>query len=186
MQHCHVSKEKKEKKNFQRRELLDNTDILSLAKKTPTPVKRVTRRTAKPEEVATIWPLTGETRKPEHVPQLQPIQKQIQPQNMGAHRCTCSYGTTRTRGSNCSSNPWWSFGSSKASSYSKGSSSRRNCGTWTATLTYSTSTTKTIGLEHPLPIFKVWSIQDALTKYCLVLYQAMIMTWIIRTTRGNH
>ena len=55
--------------SFQSRELLNNTDIFCPAKKTPTPVKRVTRRTALPVEVAAIWPLTGETRKPEHVPQ---------------------------------------------------------------------------------------------------------------------
>ena len=55
-------------------------DILCPAKKVPSPVKRITRRTAKPREVAPIWPLTGAARKPEHVSQPQPIQKQVQPQ----------------------------------------------------------------------------------------------------------
>ena len=66
--------------SFQSKELLNNTDICCPAKKTPTPVKRVTRRTAQPGEVAPIWPLTGETRRPKHVPQQQhqqPIQRQI-------------------------------------------------------------------------------------------------------------
>ena len=54
---------------FQNKELLNNTDICCLVKKPPTPVKRVTRRTAQPGEVAPLWPLTGETRRPEHVPQ---------------------------------------------------------------------------------------------------------------------
>ena len=67
---------------FQSRELLNNTDTLYSVKKTHTPVKRVTRMTVLTGEVASIWPLTGETRKPEHVPQPQPIQKQKQPQNM--------------------------------------------------------------------------------------------------------
>ena len=47
-------------------------------KKPPTPVKRITRRTAQPVGVAPVWPLTGDTRKPEHVPQQQhkqPIQR---------------------------------------------------------------------------------------------------------------
>ena len=52
--------------SFQSKELLNNTDILHSAKKPPTPVKRVTRRTTQPREVASIWPLTDETRKPEH------------------------------------------------------------------------------------------------------------------------
>ena len=74
--------------SFPSRHLLNNIDIFCPAKKPPTPVKRVTRRTAQPGEVAPIWPLTGETRKPEHVPQQQqqqqqqPIQKQRQPQNL--------------------------------------------------------------------------------------------------------
>ena len=70
--------------SFQSKELLNNTDIFSPAKKPPTPVKRVTRRTAQSGEVVPIWPLTGETRKTEHVPQQQhqqPIQRQIQSQN---------------------------------------------------------------------------------------------------------
>ena len=46
------------------------THILCPAKKAPSPVKRVTRRKAQLRQVAPIWPLTGETRKPEHV--LQP------------------------------------------------------------------------------------------------------------------
>ena len=71
--------------SFQSSELLTNRDILCPVKKAPTPVKRVTRRTAQPGEVAPIWPLTGETRKPEHVPQPQPIQKQIQPQKHMVH-----------------------------------------------------------------------------------------------------
>ena len=44
-------------------------DILCPTKKAPSPVKRVTERTAQPGEVAPIWLLTGETRRPEHVPQ---------------------------------------------------------------------------------------------------------------------
>ena len=55
--------------SFQSRELLNRTDILCPAKKTPTPIKRVPRRTAQPGEVAPIWPLTGETGRPEHIPQ---------------------------------------------------------------------------------------------------------------------
>ena len=39
----------------------------------PSPVKRVTRRTPQPGDVAQIWPLAGETRKPEYIPQ--PLQK---------------------------------------------------------------------------------------------------------------
>ena len=54
--------------SFQRKELLNDTDICCPAKKPPTSVNRVTRRTAQPREVAPIWPLTGETRRPEHVP----------------------------------------------------------------------------------------------------------------------
>ena len=71
--------------SFQSKELLNNTDIFCPAKKPPTPVKRVTRRIAQPGEVAPIWPLTGITRKPEHVPQQQhqqPVQRQIQPQKL--------------------------------------------------------------------------------------------------------
>ena len=60
---------------------MNNTDIFGLAKKPPTSVKRVTRRTAQPE-VAPIWPLIGETRKPEHVPQQQPVQRQRQSKNI--------------------------------------------------------------------------------------------------------
>ena len=63
--------------SFQSKELLNNTDICCSAKKPSTPVKRVTRRTAQ-QEVVPIWPLTGDTRKPEHVPQ-QPTQRQLQP-----------------------------------------------------------------------------------------------------------
>ena len=59
--------------------MLNNTEMFCPAKKPPTPVKRVTRGTAQPGEVVPIWPLTGETRKPEHVPQQQPIQRQRQP-----------------------------------------------------------------------------------------------------------
>ena len=55
--------------SLQSRELLNNTDIFCPAKKPPTLVKRVTIRTAQPGEVAPIWPLTGETRKPKYVPQ---------------------------------------------------------------------------------------------------------------------
>ena len=55
--------------SFQSKELLNNTDVCCPAKKPLTPVKRVTRRTVQPGEVAPIWPLTGETRRPEHVPQ---------------------------------------------------------------------------------------------------------------------
>ena len=40
--------------SFQSRELLNNTDILCLAKKKPTPVRRVTSMTAQPGEVASI------------------------------------------------------------------------------------------------------------------------------------
>ena len=71
--------------SFQSKELLNNTDICCPAKKPPTPVKRVTRRTAQPGEVAPIWPLTGETRRLEHVPQQQhqqPTQRQIQPHKL--------------------------------------------------------------------------------------------------------
>ena len=64
--------------SFQSQELLTDTDICCPAKKPSTPVKRVTRRTAQLGEVAPIWPLTGDTRKPEHVPQ-QPTQRQVQP-----------------------------------------------------------------------------------------------------------
>ena len=64
--------------SFQSKELLNETDICCPAKKPSTPVKRVTRRTAQPGEVAPIWPLTGDTRKPEHVPQ-QPSQRLMQP-----------------------------------------------------------------------------------------------------------
>ena len=35
--------------------------------------------------MAPIWPLTGETRKPEHVPQQPPIQRQGQPQKLVVH-----------------------------------------------------------------------------------------------------
>ena len=63
--------------SFQSKELLTDTDICCPAKKPSTPVKRVTRRTAQPGEVAPIWPLTGDTRKPEHVLQ-KPTQRQIQ------------------------------------------------------------------------------------------------------------
>ena len=70
--------------SFQSQEVLIDTDICCPAKKPSTPVKRVTRRTAKPEEVAPIWPLTGDTRKPEHVPQ-QPTQRQVQPHKIVVH-----------------------------------------------------------------------------------------------------
>ena len=70
--------------SFQSKELLNDTDTCCPAKKLPPPVKRVTRRTAQPGEVAPIWPLSGETRRPEHLPQQQqhqqPIQRQIQAQ----------------------------------------------------------------------------------------------------------
>ena len=62
--------------SFQSNELLNDTDICCPVKKPPTPVKRVTRRTAQPGEVALKWPLTGETRRPEHVPQHQHQQPQ--------------------------------------------------------------------------------------------------------------
>ena len=45
--------------SFQSKELLNDTDICCPAKKPPTPVKRVTRRTVQPGEVAPIWPFTG-------------------------------------------------------------------------------------------------------------------------------
>ena len=64
--------------SFQSQEVLTDTDICCPAKKPSTPVKRVTRRTAQPGEVAPIWPLTGDTRKSELVPQ-QPTQRQVQP-----------------------------------------------------------------------------------------------------------
>ena len=76
--------------SFQSSELLNNTDTLCQAKKTPTPVRRSNKKDnkdnqAQPGEVAPIWPLTGETRKPEHVQQPQPIQKQRQPQTPVVH-----------------------------------------------------------------------------------------------------
>ena len=61
--------------SFQNSGLLNNIDILCPAKKILTPVKRVTRRTAQPGEVIPIWQLKGETRKPEHVSQPQPVQR---------------------------------------------------------------------------------------------------------------
>ena len=64
--------------SFQSQEVMNDTDICCPAKKPTTPVKSVTRRTAQPGEVAPIWPLTGDTRKPEHIPQ-QPTQRQVQP-----------------------------------------------------------------------------------------------------------
>ena len=64
--------------SFQSQEVMNDTDICCPAKKPSTPVKRVTRRTAQPGEVAPIWPLTGDTRKPEHIPQ-QPTQRQVRP-----------------------------------------------------------------------------------------------------------
>ena len=64
--------------SFQSKELINDTDICRPAKKPSAPEKRVTRRTAQPGEVAPIWPLTGDTRKPEHIPQ-QPTQRQVQP-----------------------------------------------------------------------------------------------------------
>ena len=51
----------------------------------PTPVKRVARRATQPGEMALIWPLTSETRKPEHVSKQQPIQRQRQPQKLVVH-----------------------------------------------------------------------------------------------------
>ena len=60
--------------SFQSKAILNDTDICCPAKKPSTPAKRVTRRTAQPGEVAPIWPLTSDTRKPEHVPQ-QPTQR---------------------------------------------------------------------------------------------------------------
>ena len=47
--------------SFQSKVLLNDTDICCPAKKPSTPVKRVTRRTEQPGEVAPIWPLTGDT-----------------------------------------------------------------------------------------------------------------------------
>ena len=35
--------------------------------------------------MAPIWPLTGETRKPEHVPKQQPIHRQRQPPKLVVH-----------------------------------------------------------------------------------------------------
>ena len=75
--------------SFQSKELLNDTDNCCPAKKPPTPVKRVTR-TTQPGEVAPIWPLTGDTRKPEHVPQQQqqhqqPTKRQIQPHKLVVH-----------------------------------------------------------------------------------------------------
>ena len=75
--------------SFQSKELLNDTDICCPAKKPCTPAKRITR-TAQPGEVAPIWPLTGKTRRPEHVPQQQqqqqqqqqPTQRQIQPHKL--------------------------------------------------------------------------------------------------------
>ena len=64
--------------SFQSKELLNETDICCPARKPSTPVQKVKRRTAQPGEVTPIWPLTGDTRKPEHEPQ-QPSQRQIQP-----------------------------------------------------------------------------------------------------------
>ena len=68
--------------SFLSKELLNDTDICCPAKNPSTPVKRVTR-TAQPGEVAPIWPLTGDTRKPEHIPQQQqhqpPTLRQVQP-----------------------------------------------------------------------------------------------------------
>ena len=64
---------------------MNDTDVCCPVKKLLTPVKRVTRRTAEPGEVAPKWPLTGETRRPEHVPQQQhqqPTQRQIQPHKL--------------------------------------------------------------------------------------------------------
>ena len=61
--------------SFQSRKLLNNADTLCPARNTPTLVKRVTRRRAQTGEMAPILSLTGETRKPEHVPQPMPIQK---------------------------------------------------------------------------------------------------------------
>ena len=43
--------------SFQSKELLNNTVICCQAKKPLTPVKRVTRRTVQPREVAPMWPL---------------------------------------------------------------------------------------------------------------------------------
>ena len=69
--------------SFQSKELLNDTDICCPAKKPSTPVNRVTRRTAQQGEVPSIWPLRGETRRPEQVPQQQqhqqPTQRQLQP-----------------------------------------------------------------------------------------------------------
>ena len=65
--------------------MLNSTDILGPAKKTPTLVRRVTRRTAQPGELAPIWPLMGETRRPEHVAQPETIHKQRQPQKYVVH-----------------------------------------------------------------------------------------------------
>ena len=60
-------------------------DILCPAKKTPSCVKKVTRRIAQPGEVAPIWPLTGEKENLEHVPQPQAVQKQMQLQKHVVH-----------------------------------------------------------------------------------------------------
>ena len=71
-------------------------EICCPVKKPPTPVKRVTRRTAQPGEVAPIWPLTGEMRKPEHVSQQQHTtnsEMNRTSETCGASRSTCSNGT---------------------------------------------------------------------------------------------
>ena len=49
--------------SFQSRELLNITDILCPTNRTPALVKRMTRMTSQPGEVAPIWPLQGETKK---------------------------------------------------------------------------------------------------------------------------
>ena len=56
--------------------------ILCPAKKAPSPDKRVTR-TAQPGEVAPIWSLTGQTRRPENI--QQPVQKEMQPHKFVLH-----------------------------------------------------------------------------------------------------
>ena len=56
-------------------------DILYPAKKALSTVKTVTRRTAQPGDVAPIWQLRGETRRPERI--LQPVRREIKPQRHG-------------------------------------------------------------------------------------------------------
>ena len=71
-------------------------DILCPAKKAPSPVKRVTRRTAQPGRSSSNMAIDRQNREPGHVPH--PLQRQMQPHKhamqVEAHD---SYGTNRTR-----------------------------------------------------------------------------------------